>query len=90
MNKISAKTLIDISVIANFISLEFIKKVSISLQKKSNVYQVTDIDEKSLEYNKEMINQEIKEIRLYIRSYINDIQFNITLTSKHDIMLELL
>ena len=50
------------SVTANFLLLEFMKKVKILLQKKSNVYAVTDIDEKSLEYNKEMINQEMKEI----------------------------
>ena len=53
--------------------------MKISLQKKDDVYAVTDIDEKSLEYNKEQIDQEIEEIRLQIRSYINDIQFNITL-----------
>ena len=37
--------------------LEFIKKVNISLKKKSDVYIVTVIDEKSLKYNKEKINQ---------------------------------
>ena len=57
---------------------------------KSDIYAVTDIDEKSFEYNKEMINQEIEVIRLYIRSHINNIQFNITLISRHDVMLELL
>ena len=48
----------------NFLLSEFIKKVKILLQRKSDVYTVTDIDEKSLEYNKEMIDQEIEEIRL--------------------------
>ena len=52
------------SVTANFLSSEFIKKVKILLQKKSNVYAVTDIDKKSFEYNKEIVNQEMKEIRL--------------------------
>ena len=37
--------------------LEFIRKVNISLKEKSNVYIVTVIDKKSLEYNKEKINQ---------------------------------
>ena len=32
----------------------------------------------------------MKEIRLCIESYINDIQFNIMLISRHDVMLELL
>ena len=52
------------NVTANFLSSEFTKKVKILLQKKSNVYAVTDIDEKSFKYNKEMIDQETEEIRL--------------------------
>ena len=52
------------SVIVNFLLSEFAKKAKILLQKKSNAYAVTDIDEKSFEYNKEMINQEIEEIKL--------------------------
>ena len=64
----------------NFLSLEFAKKVKILLQKKSDVYVVIDIDKKLLDYNKEMIDQEIKEIRLQIESHINDMQFNIMLT----------
>ena len=68
------------SVTANFLSSEFVKKAKISLQKKSDVYAVTDIDEKSLEYNKETVDQETEEIRLQIRPHINDMQFNIMLT----------
>ena len=56
MNKIWAKTLINTEIIVNFISSSFVRKVNISLQIKSNVYTVTDIDKKSLEYNKEMID----------------------------------
>ena len=74
----------------NFLSPEFAKKVKILLQKKSDVYAVTDIDEKSLEYNKEIVDQETEEIRLCIRSYINNIQFNIMIISRHDVVLELL
>ena len=77
------------SVTANFLSSEFVKKVKILLQKKSDVYAVTDIDEKLLEYNKEMINQKIKEIWLQIESHMNDMQFNIMLTRWHDVVLEL-
>ena len=90
MNKIWTKTLIDTEVIVNFILSSFIRKVNISLQTKSNVYIVTDIDEKSLEYNKEIIDQEIKETRLYIKLYTNNMQFNIMLTDRHDVVLELL
>ena len=53
--------------------------MKISLQKKSNVYAVIDIDEKSLEYNKEKINCKTEETQLQIESYINNIQFNIIL-----------
>ena len=68
------------SIIINFLLSEFIKKAKILFQKKRDVYAVTDIDEKSLEYNKEIINQKIEEIRLQIRPHINDIQFDTTLT----------
>ena len=37
-----------------------------------------------------MINCKTEEIRLCIRSYVNDMQFNIMLISRHDVMLELL
>ena len=49
------------SVITNFLLLEFIRKVRILLQEKSDIYTVTDIDEKLLKYNKDVINHEIKE-----------------------------
>ena len=44
------------SVITNFILSEFIRKIKILLQKKDDVYAITDIDKKSLKYNKEQIN----------------------------------
>ena len=46
----------------NFLSSEFVRKVRILLQEKSDVYIVTDIDEKSLKYNKDVINYKIEEI----------------------------
>ena len=64
VNRIWIRTLIDMSVIINFLLSEFVKKVKILLQKKSDIYTVTDIDEKSFKYNKEIINQKMKEIRL--------------------------
>ena len=45
-------------------SSKFVKKTKILLQKKDNVYAVTDIDKKLLKYNKEQIDQEIEETRL--------------------------
>ena len=77
------------SVMVNFLSSEFVKKAKISLQKKSDVYTVTDIDEKSLEYNEEKINHKTEEIRLHIRSHINDMQFDIMLIRQHDVILGL-
>ena len=78
------------SIITNFKLLEFIEKANILLQRKSDIYQVIDIDKKSFKYNKEIIDYKIKEIRLCIRSHVNNMQFNIILISKHDVMLELL
>ena len=48
----------------------FAKKVKIPLQKKSDVYEVTTVDDKLLLYNKEMIDYKMKEIRLQIRPYV--------------------
>ena len=70
--------------------LEFIKKANILLRKKNKIYTVTVIDKKSFKYNKEKVDQQIKEIRLQIRSYINNIQFNIIIIKQHDVVLELL
>ena len=57
---------------------------------KSDVYAVIDIDKKSLKYNKERVNQKTEEIRLYIKSDINNMQFNIILTNRYNVVLELL
>ena len=46
----------------NFLLSEFIRKTRILLQKKSDVYAVTNIDKKSLKYNQDMINHKIEEI----------------------------
>ena len=89
MNEIWARTLIDMSITANFLLSEFVRKVRISLQEKSDVYAVTDIDKKSLEYNKDMINHKTEETQLQIKSHINDMQFDIMLISRHDVVLEL-
>ena len=48
----------------------FTKKVKITLEKKSDVYKVTAVDDKLLSYNKEMIDHKIEEIRLQIKSYV--------------------
>ena len=77
------------SVMVNFLSPEFARKTKILLQKKSNAYAVTDIDEKFLRYNEEKIDHKTEEIRLHIRSHINDMQFNIMLTRQHDVILGL-
>ena len=79
VNKTWARTLIDTDVTANFMLSSFAKKANILLQMKSNVYTVTDIDEKSLEYNKEMVDHEMKETRLQIELHMNDMQFDIML-----------
>ena len=74
----------------DFISPAFIKKVKISLQKKSDVYKVTAVDNELLSYNKRIIDHETEEIKLQIRPHIQDMQFDITLISRHNVMLKLL
>ena len=49
------------SVIVNFLLLKFIRKVRILLQEKSDIYAVTNIDKKSLKYNKDIINYKMKK-----------------------------
>ena len=41
------------NITVNFILSKFVRKAKILFQKKDDVYAVTDIDKKSLEYNKE-------------------------------------
>ena len=53
-------------------SSTFAKKAKISLQKKSGVYEVTAVDDKLLFYNNEIVNHETEEIRLQIRSHVQD------------------
>ena len=89
INRYWAHTLTDTGAIRNFMSSMFVKKVKISLQKKSDVYKVTVIDDKLLLYNNKMIDHKIEEIRLQIKPHVWDMQFNIMLTNRHDIVLEL-
>ena len=51
-------------------SSAFIKNVKISLQKKSDAYEVTVLDNKLLSYNKEIINHETEEIILQIEPHV--------------------
>ena len=45
-------------------SSTFAKRAKILLQKKSNVYKVTTIDDELLSYNNKIVDYKIKEIRL--------------------------
>ena len=76
----------------DFVSSMFIKKIKISLQQKKDrdIYKVTSVDDKALSYNKRVVDHEIKDTWLQIRPYVQDMQFNIILISKHDVVLELL
>ena len=90
VNKHWAHILINTSAMRDFLSLTFAKRVKISLQKKSKTYKVTVIDDKLLLYNNRMFNYKIKKIRLQNRPHVWDMQFNILLISRHDVMLRLL
>ena len=64
MRKHWAHTLIDTGALRDFMLFMSAKKVKISLQKKSNIYKVTAIDNELLLYNNRIINYETEEIRL--------------------------
>ena len=51
-------------------SLTFTKKMKISLQRKSDAYKFTVIDDKLLSYNKEIVDYEREEISLKIELYV--------------------
>ena len=76
----------------NFMSPTFARKAEIMLQqkRKQNTYEVTAVDNRALSYNNRVINHEIKDTWLQIRPYVWDMWFDIMLTDKHDVVLELL
>ena len=51
------------SVIRDFMSPMFVKKTNIQLQQKKgrDIYKVTFIDNTALSYNKEVVDQEMKD-----------------------------
>ena len=75
----------------DFVSLMFAKKVKISLQQKKgrDTYKVTSIDNKALNYNKGVVDHKTEDTQLQIGPHVQDMQFNITLISKHNVVLEL-
>ena len=92
INKQWVCTLIDTDMMRDFMSSMFIKKVKILLQQKKgrDTYKITSVDDKALSYNKRVVNHKIKDTWLQIRPYVWDMQFNIMLTDKHDVVLRLL
>ena len=63
VNEQWAHTLIDMSVIRNFMSLTFARKAEITLQqkRKQDIYEVTVIDDTALSYNNGVVDHEIKD-----------------------------
>ena len=92
VNEQWAHTLINTGVMRDFMSSMFTKKVKIPLQQKKgrDTYKVTSVDDKALSYNKGVIDHKIEDTWLQIRPHVWDMQFNIMLISKHDVVLELL
>ena len=76
----------------DFMLSMFTKKIKIPLQQKKDrdIYKITFIDNKALNYNKRVVDCEIKDTQLQIRPHVWDMQFDIMLISKHNIVLELL
>ena len=70
----------------------FAKKAQIPLQQKKarDTYEVTSVDDKALSYNKRVVDHETENTQLQIRPHVQNMQFDIMLISKHDIVLRLL
>ena len=92
VNKQWVCTLIDTGVMRDFMSSMFAKKVKIQQQQKKSrdIYKVTSVDDTALSYNQEVINHKTEDTWLQIRPHVWDMQFNITLISKHNAVLKLL
>ena len=92
MNEQWAHTLIDTGAMRDFMSSMFTKKVKIPLQQKKgrDTYKVTSVDDKALSYNKRVVDHETEDTQLQIRPHVWDMQFDIMIISKHDVVLELL
>ena len=84
--------LINMSAMRDFMSSMFTKKVKIPLQQKKgrDIYEVTSVDNKALSYNKEVVDHKTEDTQLQIRPHVQNMQFNIMLISKHNVVLELL
>ena len=91
MKKHWARTLIDTGVMRDFMLLIFAKKSKIQLQwkKHKNVYEFTFIDDAALSYNNRVVDHETEDTLLQIGPHVQDMQFNITLISKHNVVLKL-
>ena len=91
MNEQWAHILINTGVMRDFVSSMFIKKIKILLQQKKgrDIYKITSVDNKALNYNKRVVDHETEDTWLQIGPHVQNMQFNIMLISKHDIVLEL-
>ena len=76
----------------DFISPTFAKKSKVQLQQKKNrdIYKVTSVDNTALSYNNRVVDHKMKDTWLQIEPHVQDMQFDIMLTDKHDVVLELL
>ena len=76
----------------DFISSTFVKKSKVQLQQKKNrdIYKVTSVDDTALSYNNRVVNHKTEDTQLQIEPHVQNMQFNIMLINKHNIILELL
>ena len=69
----------------------FAKKAKIPLQQKKgrDAYEVTSVDDKALNYNNGVVDHKTEDTRLQIGPHVQDMQFDIMLTGKHNVVLGL-
>jgi hypothetical protein len=86
---VCAKALIDSGATANFMSPSFAERANIRLKAKHDAYTVTAVDGELLGYNNGVVNRETQFVELTIGPHRGKMQFDITVTGQHDLVLGL-
>ena len=83
-------TMINFDATKNFVSLFFVNKKNLLIQKKKNVYNLMIIDKNSLKNNDEMIIEKIIFLTITFQQHHEKFTLNIVRMINHDIVLKML
>ena len=83
-------TMINFDATKNFVSLSFVNRKNLFIQKKKNAYNLMIINENSLKDNDEMIIKEIMSLTMTFQQHHEEFTLNIVRMINHDIVLKML